>query len=105
MENSPPGVYDVMRLHGIDPATYRSPIVSSDHATPAAPVPAVQPADETVFTLAALRAIAHGEPLEDVAGDYRVPLDAVMTVAPWMGREPRTTFPVPGGEQEDPTDA
>ena len=33
--SDPPGVYDVMRLHGIDPCTYRSAVVSSTSANDA----------------------------------------------------------------------
>lgn len=42
--------------------------------------------------LDALKALAQGEPLDEVAGDYGVPLDVVETVAPWVGRkvEPET---------------
>jgi hypothetical protein len=38
-EPSPPGVHDVMRLNGIDPDTYRPPIVSSSNTTPLTPAP------------------------------------------------------------------
>lgn len=37
--------------------------------------------------LDALRALAQGEPLDEVSGDYGVPLDVVEQVAPWVGRK------------------
>ena len=41
---------------------------------------------EDVISLAALRALAQGEPFEDVAGDYCVSLDIRRAAAPHAGR-------------------
>lgn len=38
------------------------------------------------ISLPALRALAQGEPLDEVADDYRVPLDVVQAAAPLIGR-------------------
>lgn len=42
----------------------------------------------TTIPLDALKAISQGEPLDEVSGDYDVPLETVRKVAPLVGREP-----------------
>lgn len=45
-----------------------------------------QAAERPSIPLDALKAISQGEPLDEVAGDFRVPLDVVKAVAPLVGR-------------------
>jgi hypothetical protein len=56
---------------------------------------AAAPAPAQAIPLDALRAMAQGEPLEDVVSDYGVPEDVVLDVAPLVGRSAYWTLSPP----------